>query len=133
MVIEANTLLSSMGFENCGLGAAHSISVGLGTLKGAGKCLHGELVGFGVIANLVLENYPKDETRRVIGFCNAVGLPVTLKQLGISDTSPAHLMQGAEVSLGKGSFMHNLSFEVTPEMVLDSIIGADALGMASML
>jgi glycerol dehydrogenase len=54
MVIEANTLLSSIGFENCGAGAAHSISVGLGALEGAENCLHGELVGFGTIANLVL-------------------------------------------------------------------------------
>jgi glycerol dehydrogenase len=130
-VIEASTLLSSMGFENCGVGAAHSISVGLGSLREAEKCLHGELVGFGVIANLVLENYPEDETRRVIGFCRAVGLPMTLRQLGVEDSSPAHLMQAAQASFGKGSFMDNLSFRATPELVLGCIIGADALGRAS--
>jgi glycerol dehydrogenase len=128
MVIEANTLLSSIGFENCGIGAAHSISAGLGTLKGAEACLHGELVGFGIITNLVLENYSQNETQRIMEFCRAVGLPVTLKQLGVEDTSPAHLMQAVQVCFGKGSFLHNLSFEVTPEMVLDAIIAADALG-----
>jgi len=132
MVIEANTLLSSVGFENCGVGAAHSISVGLGLLRGAEECLHGELVGFGVIANLVLENYPKDETRRVIDFCSAVGLPVTLNQLGVKDTSPGHLMQAAEASFGKGSFMDNLSFEASPELVLSCIIVANALGKVSL-
>ena len=78
-----------------------------------------------------LENNPKDETRRVIGFCRAVGLPVTLRQLGVEDRSPGHLMQAAEASFGKGSFMDNLSFEATPELVLSCIIVADALGKVS--
>jgi len=130
MVIEANILLSSIGFENCGAGAAHSISVGLGTLDGAENCLHGELVGFGTIANLVLENYPRDEINKVIGFCNAVGLPVSLKQLGIRDTSRTNLLRAAEIALGPGSFMKNLSFEASPDLVVDSIIGANALGVS---
>ncbi len=130
MVIEANTLLSSVGFENCGAGAAHSISVGLGALEGAEKCLHGELVGFGTMANLVLENYPKEEIRRVMNFCRAVGLPVLLSQLGIRDTSRPNLMKAAQIAFGKGSFMKNLSLEATPQLVLDSILGANALGLS---
>jgi glycerol dehydrogenase len=130
MVIEANTLLSSIGFENCGLGAAHSISAGLGTLEGARNCLHGELVGFALLANLVLENYPKDEINEIIRFYNAVGLPVSLEQLGVRDASPANLMKAAEISSAEGSFIHNLPFEVTPELIMDSLIGANALGVS---
>jgi glycerol dehydrogenase len=128
MVIEANTLLSSIGFENCGLGAAHSIAIGLGTLEGAQKCLHGELVGFGTIANLVLENYPKDKIIEVISFCNDVGLPISLDQLGLKDTSRANLMKAAELACDPHFFMKSLSFEVTPDLVVDSIIGANVLG-----
>jgi len=130
MVIEANTLLSSIGFENCGLGAAHSISVGIGKLEGAENCLHGELVGFSTIVNLVLENYPKDEINKILGFCSAVGLPIVLEQLGVKDVSPANLMKAAQIALGKGSFMQNLSFEVSPLLLVDSIIGANALGIS---
>jgi glycerol dehydrogenase len=130
MVIEANTLLSGLGFENCGIGAAHSVSVGLGTLKGAENCLHGELVSFGTIVNLVLENYPKDKINEVIGFCSAVDLPISLDQLGVEDRSPADLIRAAEIVFREGSFMKNLSFEATPQLVVDSIVGADALGVA---
>jgi glycerol dehydrogenase len=130
MVIEANTLLSSIGFENCGLGAAHSISVGIGKLEGADKCLHGELVGFSTLVNLVLENYPKDEINKVLSFCSAVGLPIVLEQLGVKDASPTNLMKAAQIALGKGSFMQNLSFEVSPLLLVDSIIGANALGIS---
>ncbi|MFH1487680.1 MAG: glycerol dehydrogenase [Pseudomonadota bacterium] len=130
MVIEANTLLSSIGFENCGIGAAHSISVGLGTLEGTEDRLHGELVGFGILVNLVLENYPKDEIREVISFCHAVGLPISLDQLGVMDPAPSNLMKAAEIAFGPGSFMHNLPFKASPQLVVDAIIGADALGGA---
>jgi glycerol dehydrogenase len=130
MVIEANTLLSGIGFENCGVGAAHSVSVGIGTLKGAEDCLHGELVGFGTLVSLVLENYPKDDTYEVIQFCSSVGLPITLEQLGVREPSRADLVRAAEASFGEGSFMENLSFEVTPALVADCIIAADALGKA---
>lgn len=130
MVIEANTLLSSIGFENCGLAAAHSIAAGLGVLKGAETCLHGELVGFGTIVSLVLEDSPGDEIKEVIEFCQAVGLPITLEQLGIKDMSPDNLIKAAGFAFIEGYFMHNLSFEATPELVVNSIIGADALGVS---
>jgi glycerol dehydrogenase len=128
MVIEANTLLSSVGFENCGLAAAHAISTALGTLEGAAKCLHGELVGFSTIVNLVLESYPSDEIDELISFCRAVGLPITLKELGVGDSSTTNLLKACDGTLGEQSLINNLSFEVTPQQVVDSIIGTDALG-----
>lgn len=128
MVIEANALLSSIGFENCGLAAAHAISMALGKLEGAEKCLHGELVGFGTIVNLVLENYSSDDIDELIEFCQAVGLPITLEELGAKDPSPYNLLKACEEAFGEESLIHNLSFEVTPQQVVDSIIGADALG-----
>ena len=65
---------------------------------------------------------------KVLGFHRSVGLPVTLKQLGIEDESRENLIQAAEIAFGKGSFMHNLSFETSPDMILDAVIGADAHG-----
>jgi glycerol dehydrogenase len=131
MVIEANILLSGLGFESAGLAAAHGIHEGIHVLQGTEKALHGELVAFGTIVQLVMENYPKEELDRVIGFCNAVGLPVTLKQLGVSDLSPENLAKAANVACMEGLTTHHCYFEVTPELVLGAIIGANALGEAS--
>lgn len=129
MVTEANILLSSIGFENCGLAAAHSIAAGLGALAGGKDCLHGELVGFGTLVTLVLENYPSDQICRVTDFCRAVGLPLNLKQLGIEDESLQNLMQAAEIAFMPGSFMANLAFEATPQMVVDAVIATSAQGL----
>jgi len=130
MIIEANTLLSGIGFESCGLGAAHSISVGLGTLEGAEDCLHGELVGFGTIVNLVLENYSKHMVEEVVTFCRRVALPTILDELGVKDKSLSNILKAAEVALEEGSFMNNLAIEVTPEQVAEAIIAADAIGLS---
>ena len=128
MVIEANCLLSSIGFENCGLGASHSFGVGVGTLKGTEDRLHGELVGFGVIANLIIENYPKEEIDKVIRFCVSVGLPVTLDELGVEDQSRENIKHAGKACFGPGCHMENLAFDVTVDLATDIIIAADALG-----
>ena len=128
MVIEANCLLSSIGFENCGLGASHSFGVGVGTLKGTEDSLHGELVGFGVIANLIIENYPHEEIEKVIKFCISVGLPVTLDDLGVKDQSLENIKCAGKACFGPGTHLENLAFDVTEDLVTDIIIAADALG-----
>jgi glycerol dehydrogenase len=132
MVIEANILLSGLGFESSGLAGAHGIHEGLHILEGTEKTLHGELVAFGTIVQLVMENYPKEEIDSVIGFCNAVGLPVTLKQLGVQNTSPENLTKAAKMACMEGFTTHNTYFEVNPELILGAIIGANALGEASL-
>jgi glycerol dehydrogenase len=131
-VIEANTLLSGIGFESSGLAAAHGIHEGLHVLDGAGEKLHGELVAFGTITQMVLENFDREEIDRVMNFCLSVGLPVTLKQLGVKDTSPKAVMKAAEVACMEGLTTHNSYFEIDPELILGAILGADGLGQAKL-
>jgi glycerol dehydrogenase len=132
MVIEANVLLSGLGFESGGLAAAHGIHEGVHALEGMEHCLHGEMVAFGTLVQLVLENYPIEEIARVLDFCNSVGLPVTLRQLGVKDTTPDRLMRAAEVACMEGLTTHNSYFEINPELILGAIIGANAIGEASL-
>lgn len=131
-VIEANTLLSGLGFESAGLSSAHGIHEGLAALEDTKGMMHGELVAYGAISLLVMENYPKKEIEEVIHFCEVVGLPFTLRQLGISDPSPEKLMEAAKVACMEGLTTHNSYFEVNPDLVLGAILGANALGEASM-
>jgi glycerol dehydrogenase len=132
MVIEANILLSGLGFESSGLAAAHGIHEGIHVLEGTEKTLHGELVAFGTLTQMVMENYPKEEIDKVISFCNAVGLPVTLKQLGVLNISTENLLKAANVACMEGLTTHNSYFEINPELILGAIIGANALGEASL-
>lgn len=55
-IIEANALLSGLGFQNTGCSVAHAVNAGLSELPEAGPYLHGERVGFGVLVQLAFEN-----------------------------------------------------------------------------
>lgn len=85
-VIEANTLMSGIGFENVGCAASHCVHNGLTCVKNGEKSLHGEKVAFGVICQLVAENAPAAMLEEVINFNLDVGLPVTLEDMGIEAT-----------------------------------------------
>ena len=127
-VIEANTLLSGIGFESCGLAAAHAVHNGMTQLPETHAMLHGEKVAFGTLVQLVLENAPTETLEQVLGFCLEVGLPVTLAELGVEDASRERVMAVAEAACAPADTVGNMPFDVTPEMLADAILGADALG-----
>ena len=97
-VIEANTLLSGIGFESCGLAAAHAVHNGMTQLPETHAMLHGEKVAFGTLVQLVLENAPTETFEQVMGFCLEVDLPVTLGDLGVEDISRERIMAVAEAA-----------------------------------
>ena len=127
-VIEANTLLSGIGFESCGLAGAHAIHNGLTVLPECHHMYHGEKVAFGTLAQLALENVSAEELEEIIGFCVEVGLPVTLKGLGIAEVTDEKIMAVAEAACAPSDTLHNMPFEVTPETVAAAIKAADAYG-----
>ena len=61
-IVEANILLSGIGFESSGLAAAHSIHNGLTALEETHAFYHGEKVAFGVLAGLQLADAPPEES-----------------------------------------------------------------------
>lgn len=129
-IIEANILLSGLGFESGGLAAAHAIHDGLTILEGTHKYFHGEKVAFGTIAQLVLENAPKEELHEVLEFCVAVGLPVCLADIGVDSITGEELMQVAEKACIPEESIHSMPFPVNPKSVAAAIIMADAVGRA---
>ena len=127
-VVEINTYLSGVGFESGGLAAAHGIQKGFTVIPELHEALHGEKVAFCTLAQLVLENAPATETNEVLGFCLKVGLPVCFADLGYEHVETAAVRRAAEKACVPGSTIHNLPFEVTPDMVADALLAADALG-----
>lgn len=131
-VIEANTYLSGIGFESCGLAAAHAIHNGMTKLEETHKLLHGEKVAFGTLTQLVLENYSIDEIKKVIKLCRTVGLPTCFKDLGIEGVTDERLLEVARLSCDKNDTMGNMPFDVTPEDVVAAMKVADNMGRSEM-
>lgn len=127
-VVEANTLLSGIGFESGGLAAAHSFHDGVTALGETHRFYHGEKVAFGVIVQLVLENRPAALVDEILRFCIDVGLPVTLADIGVTDATEEKVRRVAEVTAGPEETIHSEPFPVTPDIVYSAIVAADALG-----
>ncbi len=127
-VVEANTLLSGLGFESGGLAAAHALHNGLTTLPQTHAYWHGEKVAIGLLAMLFLTDRNAATIDQVFDFCQTVGLPITLAQLGLDPTDHAHLYEAALAACAPSETIHNEPFEVTPKRVLASLLAADAEG-----
>lgn len=127
-IIEANILLSGLGFESGGLAAAHAIHDGLTVLEGTHKMFHGEKVAFGTLVQLVLENAPEEEINEVIGFCLSVGLPVCLEDIGVESISAEELKAVAEKACIPEESIHSMPFPVAPKDVEAAILVADRIG-----
>ncbi len=127
-IVEANTLLSGLGFESSGLASAHSIHNGLTALEETHAFYHGEKVAFGVLAGLHLTDAAPAEMETVYSFCETIGLPTTLAGLGLGDAGRDRLMEVALKACSPEEFIHKEAGEITPEKVLNAMIAADAMG-----
>ncbi|TFY66759.1 hypothetical protein EVG20_g4328 [Dentipellis fragilis] len=100
-VVEANTLLSGLGFESGGLAAAHA---------------------------LILDGAPTAALDRYLELLHSVGLPITLEELGIAGASDADLRRVAGLACAPNETIWNLDRIITEEIVFNAIKGADVAG-----
>ncbi len=127
-VVEANILLSGIGFESSGLASAHSIHNGLSALEETHSFYHGEKVAFGVLAGLHLTDALPSEIETVYSFCEEIGLPTTFAEIGITNTDRSRLMKVALKAVVPQEGIHHEAVCITAEKVLYSMIAADAMG-----
>lgn len=90
-IIEANLLLSCLGFENTGLSLAHAFNNALGNWPLHHTVLHGETVALGLIIQLTATH--ADELPEVRRFCELVGLPTQLAAIGLEPNDDATLQR----------------------------------------
>lgn len=126
-IIEANTLLSGLGFENCACSAAHGIHNGLSAIEETHKLLHGEKVAFGTLCLLVLEDRPQAEIDEAMRFCIDLGLPTTLEDMKLASVDDEAIRAGAAAALNEGEPTHATAGELTPETIFAAIKAVDAL------
>jgi glycerol dehydrogenase len=127
-IVEANILLSGIGFESAGLAAAHSIHNGLTALAETHSFYHGEKVAFGVLTGLHMTDAAPGDIATVFSFCRDVGLPTTLADIGLAGIDRASLMNAAEKACAPGQSIHHEAGVITPDRVLDAMLAADAFG-----
>ncbi|MEO8602845.1 MAG: glycerol dehydrogenase [bacterium] len=128
-VVEANTLLSGLGFESGGLAAAHAFAQSFTALPQThAHYLHGEMVAMGALAQLVLESR-LDEAQRVARFFTTVGLPVHLGQLAV-DADDARSLDIVVDGTLAFPFIGNMPMPIDAVVLRQALLGAHGLGLA---
>jgi glycerol dehydrogenase len=128
-VVEANTLLSGLGYESGGLAASHAFAQGFTVVESVHRqYLHGEMVAMGTLAQLVLED-AQDELARASRFFLEIGLPVHLGQLGLSagDSEAVDAVVRGAMAF---PFIGNMTVPVSEERLREALLAADAHGAA---
>lgn len=126
-VMEANTLLSGLGFENGGLAAAHAIHNGFTAVSGDIHYLtHGEKVAYGTLAQMVLERRPDEEIARYIRFYRSIKMPTTLKELHLEHASREELLDIGKLANSDSDTMRNLSPNLSAGEIADALLAVDA-------
>ncbi len=128
-VVEANILLSGLGFESGGVASAHAVGNTVTMFEITRKYSHGERVAFGIVVQLCLDEDIRAEDRNnIVDFLIAAGLPVTFEDIGMGELSSEDMMKLADALVGEGQITHNHVFKVTAFDIYSAMIAADALG-----
>ena len=78
--------------------------------------MHGEAVAFGLVVQLRLERAP--ELEQVLEFCQRVGLPTTLEELGLDEITDADLLSVADTTFKNERNMANEQTKVTRQKLV---------------
>ena len=125
-VIEANTLLSGIGFESGGLALAHPMALACTEIDAVhDNHLHGEMVAMGTLTQLVLEGTEEAET--VARFFARVGLPVHLGQLSMDVNDLPSRDRIIEKTLANPN-AHYMPVPIDHDVLRQAMLDTDELG-----
>lgn len=128
-VIEVNTLLSGLGFENGGLAVAHAVHNGFTALEGEiHELSHGQKVVYGILTQLVLEGRTKENILRYVDFFTELSLPTTLKEMHLDEVPYEDLLKIGELATSEGETSLNMNPDLTAKEVADALLVVDTLG-----
>lgn len=135
-IVESNILLTGiiggLGGSKFRIAVAHALLYGLTVLPQVHQNLHGEMVAYGTIVQLCLEKNEK-ELNILLPFFSKLGLPLTLKALGLSNMEDPLLWEGLKRTCAQGSSAHNMPFPVNEQKLFQAMLEADERARAIMI
>jgi glycerol dehydrogenase len=129
-------LIGGLGGARCRTVAAHAVHNGLTQLPATHGSLHGEKVGFGILAQLRLEEVlggsrlAGQARHQLLGFFRSLALPCELADLGLLNASLQDLTLVCTHACREGSDLHHLPFSVTPNDLLAALVNTTCPVMA---
>lgn len=118
-------LVSLLVVDDYNCAVAHSVYYGLVLLPGFEKrYLHGDVVAYGVLVQLAIDGQ-KDAARELKAFLKELGIPSTLREMGV-DTKREALDEVLRET-ANGPDMEHIPYEITEDMIYDAILEVECL------
>lgn len=125
IIIISTGMVSMLINEKFNGAAAHALFYGLTNLDGfEEKFLHGDVVGYATIVQLVLDNQI-NEALKVKSFLKGLGIETTLRERGIIPERTA--FEKVLSSAVNDPDMEVIPYDITKDMIFDAIIKAENL------
>lgn len=135
-VVDASVMLAGvvggLGGAQCRTVAAHAVHNGLTQLIASHNILHGEKVAYGILVQLRLEELLQGNglaatsRQQLLAFYDAIGLPKSLSDLGLTQITIDELQQVAEFACQPQSDIHHLPFTVNAVQLMAAMVSTTA-------
>lgn len=124
-IIVSAGLVSLMAHDNYNCALAHAVCYGLQLFPHIEQnCLHGDLVAYGALVQLVLDGQ-EAEARKLRAFLCSLGTKVTLAQMNVPLDRQA--LQATLLEAVTGPDMAHIPYPITPDMVFDAMTRVEHL------
>ena len=130
-------IIGGLGGARCRTAAAHPIHNGLTQLAYTNKPLHGELVGFGLLVQLHLEEknsnsqLPKQAKSQLLEFFSQLNLPISIESICLRNTTSNELYKACRFACNDDSDIHKLPFPINEKDLLEAIQSLQSLPTSS--
>ena len=132
-------IIGGLGGARCRTAAAHPIHNGLTQLSYKSKPLHGELVGFGLLVQLYLEEknsnsqLPKQAKSQLINFLSQLNLPISIESISLRNATTSEIYKACKFACKNDSDIHKLPFRINEKDLLEAIQSYRSLPISSNL
>ncbi|KAF5077716.1 Iron-containing alcohol dehydrogenase [anaerobic digester metagenome] len=109
-----------------GLSMAHMLDEVFLKIDATKHLMHGQHVGYGVIPMLIYYSQPLEEIYRYVDFARALGIPVTLEELGLANVDDDEIIAAAQSAIN-GPTARFCVVKFTPEDLCRSMKVANKL------
>ena len=120
-------IIGGLGGARCRTAAAHPIHNGLTQLSYKNKPMHGELVGFGLLIQLYLEEknsnsqLPKQAKSQLIDFLSQLDLPISIDSINLKNPTSKELHRACRFACKDNSDIHKLPFKINEKDLLEAL------------
>ena len=125
IIIVSAGLVGGIGGAACRAAASHAVNNGFTAIPNKYKNnLHGEVVGFGNIVQLILQKASQEHLAKYINLLISINAPVTIDEMGYSEND---LKEIVKKTLHPNESIWEMRMDITPEYLEGIIVEANRL------